>query len=223
MKVLVVEDDVETAKFIQQGLKEQGMNVDIVHNGLDGLHLSQDSSYDVLILDRMLPQKDGLSILQEIRVQGVKTPVLILSAMGSITDRVEGLQAGGDDYLIKPFAFSELSARVRTLARRPPLDSREFEFKKSDLTLDVIKRSVKYKGQKIDLNPMEFKLLEFLLRRKGEVVTRTMLLEGVWGFHFDPKTNVVETHISRLRSKIQLDGVEIIKTVRGAGYIIDED
>lgn len=223
MKVLVVEDDVETAKFIQQGLKEQGMNVDIVHNGIDGLHLSQDSSYDVLILDRMLPQKDGLSILQDIRAQGVKTPVLILSAMGSITDRVEGLQAGGDDYLIKPFAFSELSARVRTLARRPPLDSREFEFKKNELTLDVIKRSVKNKGQKIDLNPMEFKLLEFLLRRKGEVVTRTMLLEGVWGFHFDPKTNVVETHISRLRSKIQLEGVEIIKTVRGAGYIIDED
>jgi two-component system, OmpR family, response regulator len=222
MKILLVEDDSATAQFILRGLREHGHTVDHADNGLDGLVLAQDGHYDVLILDRMMPRLDGLTLVRTLRETGIVTPIILLTAMGSIEDRVDGLSGGADDYLIKPFAFAELYARIGSVARRPPLSQTAVVLRAGDLTMDLIKRKVSRAGQVIDLQPTEFKLLEFLLRHTGQVVTRIMLLEGVWDFHFDPKTNMVETHISRLRAKVDKEfATPLIQTVRGSGYMID--
>jgi two-component system OmpR family response regulator len=221
MKLLFVEDDVEAAAYLKRALSEAGHLVDVAHAGRDGLMLAASESYDVIILDRMLPELDGLAILRTIRASGVHTPVLLLTALGGIDDRVEGLEAGGDDYLVKPFAFVELLARVNALARRPPPQEVLTELTIADLKIDLMRRLVIRGGQKIDLQPREYQLLEFLMRHAGRVVTRTMLLESIWDFHFDPKTNIVETHMSRLRGKVDKGRrVELIHTVRGAGYIL---
>jgi two-component system OmpR family response regulator len=223
MKLLIVEDDQEAAAYLKRALSEAGHNVDVAAGGRDGLMLAAGEPYDVLILDRMLPQIDGLAIVRTIRASGVKTPVLMLTALGGIDDRVEGLEAGADDYLVKPFAFAELLARVNALARRPPPQEVRTELAVSDLKLDLLKRTVTRAGQRIELQPREFQLLEYLMRHAGRVVTRTMLLESVWDFHFDPKTNIVETHMSRLRGKVDRGhGHELIHTVRGAGYVLRE-
>jgi two-component system OmpR family response regulator len=221
MKLLLVEDDAEGAAFVRRGLAEAGHMVDYAQTGREGLNLAIGEAYDVIILDRMLPQIEGLTILRTMRASGVSTPVLLLTAMGGIEDRVEGLEAGGDDYLVKPFAFAELSARVNALARRPPTQTAPVMLEVADLRLDLLKRVVTRGGVRIELQPREFQLLEYLLRHAGRVVTRTMLLEAIWGFHFDPRTNIVETHVSRLRGKIDRgQGPELIHTVRGAGYCL---
>lgn len=222
MKLLVIEDDQDTANFIVRGLSEQGHVTDHAKDGHDGLLLGLEQKYDVLIIDRMLPKLDGLALLKTLREGGVKTPAIFLTAMGSIDDRVKGLESGGDDYLVKPFSFAELYARVASLARRPPLNDTPSVLKAEDLEMDLIRRTVKRGDKIIELQPTEFRLLEYLLRHNGRVVTRTMLLEAVWDFNFDPKTNIVETHISRLRSKIDRGfDTELIKTVRGSGYLLD--
>jgi two-component system OmpR family response regulator len=221
MKFLLVEDDAETAAYIVRGLREHGHTADHAATGRDGLFLGGSETYDIMIVDRMLPGMDGLSIVKMLRSTGVKTPILFLTAMGGIDDRVEGLNAGGDDYLVKPFGFSELLARVNALARRPPLSSNQTVLRVADLEMDLLKRTVIRAGVEVDVQPREFMLLEFLMRHAGQVVTRTMLLEGVWDFHFDPKTNIVETHISRLRAKINRGHeIELIQTIRGSGYVI---
>ncbi len=221
MKILIIEDDPETAAYVANGLKEHGHTVDQAPNGRDGLFLAAGESYDVMVVDRMLPRLDGLGIVKTIRGAGVNTPVLFLTTLGGIDDRVEGLEAGGDDYLVKPFAFAELLARINALARRPPMSSMETTLRVADLEIDLRKRTVARAGQRLELQPQEFKLLEYLMRNADRVVTRTMLLENVWEFHFDPQTNVVETHISRLRGKVDRDfGVELIHTVRGSGYCL---
>jgi two-component system OmpR family response regulator len=223
MKLLIVEDDATAAAYVCKAFKEHGHTVDHAVSGKDGLMLAATGSYDVLVLDRMLPELDGLTIVRTLRASDVKTPVLMLTALGGIDDRVEGLEAGGDDYLVKPFAFTELLARVNALARRPPYQAVATSLTVADLHLDVLKRVVTRGGRRIDLQPRELQLLEFLMRHAGRVVTRTMLLEAIWNFHFDPKTNIVETHISRLRSKINRGAdVELIHTVRGAGYCVRE-
>jgi two-component system, OmpR family, response regulator len=223
MKILVIEDDDDTANYVVQGLTQQGHVVDRAPNGRDGLFLAAGETYDVLIVDRMLPGLDGLAIVKTIRGAGVKTPILFLTALDGIDDRVEGLEAGGDDYLVKPFAFAELAARVNALGRRPALAANTV-LRVGDLQMDVSRRSVGRGDRLIDLQPREFRLLEYLMRHPGQVVTRTMLLEHVWDFHFDPHTTVVETHISRLRSKLdQTDNeTSLIETVRGAGYRLRE-
>lgn len=222
MKLLVVEDDATTSTYIARGLREEGHAVDVVADGRDGLVQATTGQYDVLILDRMLPELDGLTLLKTLRGAGNATPVLLLTAMGAVEDRIDGLNAGADDYLVKPFAFGELSARVNALARRPQALEQETTLRAGDLTMDLISRRVTRAGQDIDLLPREFALLEHLLRRKGRVQTRTMLLEAVWDISFDPMTNVVETHISRLRAKVDRPfDSELIQTVRGAGYRID--
>ncbi|MEQ6248935.1 response regulator transcription factor [Sulfitobacter sp. HNIBRBA3233] len=222
MKILVIEDDVTTGGYIARGLREEGHVVDLLDNGRDGLVEAASGTYDVMIVDRMLPGVDGLTLLKTVRGAGNTTPVLFLTAMGSVEDRIAGLNAGADDYLVKPFAFGELSARVAALGRRPQTSDLETTLVAGDLTVDLLTRKVTRAGQEIDLLPREFALLEFLLRRKGRVQTRTMLLEGVWDLSFDPMTNVVETHISRLRAKVDKPfDSDIIKTVRGAGYRID--
>lgn len=223
MKLLVVEDDPEIAEYIRTGLVEHGHSVDLARDGHEGLMLAGDgAAYDVLIIDRMLPKLDGLALLKTLRESGVRTPAIFLTAMGSIEDRVKGLESGGDDYLVKPFAFAELYARVQSLSRRPPLVQTETVLQAGDLTLDRIAHTAQRGGTVIELQPAEYRLLEYLMRHAGQVVTRTMLLEGVWEFHFDPKTNIVETQISRLRSKIDRGfDKERIKTVRGAGYMLD--
>ena len=221
MKLLLVEDDVEGAAFVRRGLTEAGHMVDYAQTGREGLNLAIGEAYDVIILDRMLPQIEGLTILRTMRASGVSTPVLLLTAMGGIEDRVEGLEAGGDDYLVKPFAFAELLARINALARRPPPQDVQTTLEVADLKLDLLRRQVTRGGQRIELQPREFQLLEYLMRHAGRVVTRTMLLESVWDFHFDPKTNIVETHMSRLRGKIDRGrSEELIHTVRGAGYCL---
>ena len=221
MKLLIVEDDKEAAAYLKRALQEAGHTVDVAADGRDGLMLAAGETYDVIVLDRMLPGIDGLAILRTIRTSGVKTPVLLLTAMGGIDDRVEGLEAGGDDYLIKPFAFAELLARVNALARRPPPQEIITEFVVGDLRIDLLSRKVTRAGRHIELQPREYQILEFLMRHAGRVVTRTMLLEAVWDFHFDPKTNIVETHVSRLRGKIDKGhDHELIHTVRGAGYCV---
>jgi two-component system OmpR family response regulator len=192
--------------------------IDHASNGRDGLFLASAGEHDVLIVDRMLPAMDGLGLVRTLRGAGVRTPVLFLTALGGVGDRVRGLDAGGDDYLAKPFAFAELLARVNALARRPPLVEVQTVLRVADLEIDLLKRSVRRGGARIELQPREFQLLEHLMRHAGRVVTRTMLLESVWDFHFDPKTNIVETHISRLRGK--LGAPELIHTVRGAGYVM---
>jgi two-component system, OmpR family, response regulator len=221
LKILVIEDDQETADYVARGLREQGHGVDHVVDGREGLFRAGDAPYDVLIIDRMLPGIDGLALVRMLRESEVRTPVLFLTALGGVGDRVRGLDAGGDDYLAKPFAFAELLARVNALARRPPLVEVQTMLRAGDLEMDLLKRTVTRGGKEIDLQPREFQLLEYLLRHAERVVTRTMLLEAVWDFHFDPKTNIVETHISRLRSKLaQWGGAELIHTVRGAGYVL---
>ncbi|RYZ76876.1 MAG: response regulator transcription factor [Proteobacteria bacterium] len=222
VKILVIEDDNETADYLVNGLRERGHVADRASEGHQGLVLGCDKSYDVIVLDRMLPNLDGISVLKALRAAGVKTPVLFLTAMGSIEDRVGGLEAGGDDYLVKPFAFSELYARLNSLLRRPPLAEEVTKYKVGELELNLLDRTAKRAGQTLDLHPTEFRLLEYLMKNAGKIVTRTMLLESVWEFHFDPKTNIVETHVSRLRSKIDREFAhEMLKTVRGAGYKLD--
>jgi two-component system, OmpR family, response regulator len=223
MKLLLVEDDKEGAAYLKRALSEAGHTVDTANGGRDGLMLAASEPYDVIVLDRLLPEIDGLAILRTIRASGVKTPVLLLTALGGIDDRVEGLEAGGDDYLVKPFAFAELLARVNALARRPPPQEVRTEAAVGDLKIDFLRRAVSRDGRRIDLQPKEYQLLEYLMRNAGRIVTRTMLLESVWEFHFDPKTNIVETHMSRLRSKIDRGHArELIHTVRGAGYVLRE-
>ncbi len=219
MKLLIVEDDREAAAYLLRGLADAGHAVDGAPNGREGLKLAADGAYDVIVLDRMLPGLDGLAVLRNLRAAGVRTPVLLLTALGGIDDRVEGLEAGADDYLVKPFAFAELLARVNALARRPPTQDVRTELAVADLRIDVLKRTVTRAGRRIDLQPREFQLLEYLARHAGRVVTKTMLLEHVWQFHFDPKTNIVESHMSRLRGKVDRGhACELIHTVRGAGY-----
>jgi two-component system OmpR family response regulator len=222
MKLLVVEDDTTTADFIARGFREEGHVVDRLDNGRDALSRASSASYDVMIIDRMLPDLDGLSLMRALRAAHVSTPAIFLTALGGVDDRIDGLQAGGDDYLVKPFAFGELSARVAALGRRPPLQETETVLRAGDLEMDLIHRSVTRAGQRIDLLPREFSLLEHLLRRKGRIQTRTMLLESVWDINFDPQTNVVETHVSRLRAKVDRPfDRQLITTVRGAGYRIE--
>jgi two-component system, OmpR family, response regulator len=224
MKILVIEDDNDTATYVAKGLIEQGHVVDRAADGRDGLFLAAGETYDVLIVDRMLPVLDGLAIVKTIRGAGLKVPVLFLTAVDGIDDRVEGLEAGGDDYLVKPFAFAELSARVNALARRPAIAAAGTVLQVGDLQMDLSRRTVERGDRTIELQPREFRLLEYLMRHPGQVVTRTMLLEYVWDFHFDPHTTVVETHISRLRNKLDLKESEpsLIETVRGAGYRLRE-
>ena len=220
MKLLLVEDDAETAAYVARGLREQGHVVDVAGDGRDGLFHAAEGSYDVLVVDRMLPKLDGLGLLRALRAAGVRTPVLMLTALGGVDARVEGIEAGADDYLGKPFAFAELVARIGALGRRPPLvEGATTALRLADLEMDLLRREVRRAGRVIDLQPREFRLLEYLLRHAGEVVTRTMLLEQVWEYHFDPQTSVVETHISRLRGKIDRGfDSELLHTVRGAGY-----
>jgi len=221
MKILVIEDDDDTASYVAKGLIEQGHVVDRAANGRDGLFLAAGETYDVLIVDRMLPGLDGLAIVKTIRGAGLKVPVLFLTAVDGIDDRVEGLEAGGDDYLVKPFAFAELSARVNALARRPAIAAVGTVLQVGDLQMDLSRRTVERGDRTIELQPREFRLLEYLMRHAGQVVTRTMLLENVWDYHFDPQTNVIDVHVSRLRSKID-KGFDrpLLHTVRGAGYMI---
>jgi DNA-binding response OmpR family regulator len=219
MRVLVVEDDAETADYICSSLSALGHVHEHAADGKRGFLSALDSDFDVMVVDRMLPGLDGLSLIKAIRSAGVETPILVLSAMGAINDRVDGLDAGADDYLVKPFAFSELSARLNALARRPPIQTEVTRLQVADLEVDLIRHSVRRAGQPIALQPREFRLLVHLMQNAERVVTRTMLLEAVWDLHFDPRTNVVETHISRLRNKIDKPfGHDVIHTVRGAGY-----
>ncbi|MCK9606411.1 MAG: response regulator transcription factor [Methylomonas sp.] len=223
MKILVIEDDTQTRNYVVTGLKEAGHTVDSAKDGCEGLLLAQDSLYDLLIVDRMLPGLDGLSLVKKIRSFGCSVSVLFLTTMCGIDDRVEGLNAGADDYLVKPFAFSELDARVNALLRRPRETVAQNVLQVGELEIDRMKRSVRRNGVLIDLQPTEFRLIEYLVRHADQVVTRTMLLENVWDFHFDPKTNIVETHISRLRSKLNVgDRTDLIQTVRGSGYMLRE-
>jgi len=219
VKILLIEDDVETGEYLGRGLTEEGHVIDRAVTGRDGLFLAGSEPYDLLIVDRMLPGSDGLAIVKAVRGAGIETPVLFLTTRSSIEDRVAGLEAGGDDYLVKPFAFAELVARINALGRRPRNASLEKVIRVADLELDLAGRSVRRAGKRIELQPREYRLLEYLVRHAGQVVTRTMLLEHVWDFHFDPQTSVVEVHISRLRSKIDRGfGSELIQTVRGVGY-----
>jgi two-component system OmpR family response regulator len=219
MHILLVEDDAEMAAYLQKGLKESGHIVDAAATGPDGLNLALHCTFDAAIIDRMLPGLDGLALIAALRQAGNKLPVLILSALGQVDHRVEGLQAGGDDYLAKPFAFSEFEARLAALVRRAGVEAAETSFALADLELDLLSRTVTRAGREIALQPKEFALLEYLLRHAGQVVTRTMLLEHVWGYHFDPQTNVIDVHISRLRQKIDKGfDTPLLHTVRGAGY-----
>jgi two-component system, OmpR family, response regulator len=221
MRILVIEDDEQTASYLRKGLKESGHTVDWSKDGRDGLFMATNERYDLLIVDRMLPGIDGLSIVKVLRTDGVKTPILILSALGQVDDRVKGLTAGADDYLPKPYAFSELTARVDALLRRGPMPTTETSLRVGDLALDLLGRTATRAGKAIDLKPREFRLLEFLMRHTGQVVTRTMLLEGVWDYHFDPQTNVIDVHMSRLRQKIDKGfATPLLHTVRGAGYTL---
>jgi two-component system OmpR family response regulator len=219
MKLLLIEDDQKTADYIAKGLAESGYVVDHAYEGRDGLFMASGGGYDALVVDRMLPGMDGLALIAALRAAEVKTPVLILSAMGAVDDRVKGLRAGGDDYLVKPFAFAELLARIEALLRRGPSSAATVKIKAGALEMDLLARNVTRSGREIDLLPREFRLLEFLMRHAGQVVTRTMLLENVWDYHFDPQTNVIDVHVSRLRQKID-KGFDkpMLQTVRGAGY-----
>jgi two-component system OmpR family response regulator len=221
MRVLVVEDDVRTAHYVREGLEGAGWEVDLAGDGVSALSQARDPSFDVLVIDRMLPEVDGLALLSALREDDVRTPVIFLTAMGAIADRVAGL-AAGDDYLVKPFSMDELSARLGALARRPAMAAREATLLQAgDLALDRLARIVRRGAARIDLLPLQFRLLEVLMLNEGRVVTRSMLLERVWGFSFDPRTNIVETHISHLRAKLDTPGApSAIVTVRGAGYAI---
>lgn len=221
MKILVIEDDREAADYLKKALAEAGHNAHVAFDGEAGFALAAEGDYDVLVVDRMLPRRDGLSVIAELRARGIGTPVLILSALGEVDDRVTGLRAGGDDYLTKPYAFTELLARIEVLERRTGAREVETVYRVGDLELDRLSHTVKRAGREIPLQPREFRLLEYLIRHAGQVVTRTMLLENVWDYHFDPQTNVIDVHVSRLRSKIEKGfGPPVLHTVRGAGYML---
>lgn len=221
MKILVMEDDREAADYLQKAFTEAGHVTHVAGDGETGFALADSGDYDVMVVDRMMPRRDGLSVIASLRSRGNTTPVLILSALGEVDDRVTGLRAGGDDYLTKPYAFSELLARVEVLNRRASAKESETVYRVGDLELDRLSHTVKRQGQEIVLQPREFRLLEYLMRHAGQVVTRTMLLENVWDYHFDPQTNVIDVHVSRLRGKIE-KGFDkpILHTVRGAGYML---
>ncbi|MFP4315927.1 MAG: winged helix-turn-helix domain-containing protein [Desulfovibrionales bacterium] len=223
MRILIIEDDLEAAAYMVKGLKENNAVVDHVPDGRQGLLMATGGTYDVIIVDRMLPEMDGLSIVKTLRNADDNTPVLILSALGDVDDRVKGLKAGGDDYLAKPYAFAELLARLEALTRRKHNESGEPVLRVADLEMDLISRTVKRSGRSIELQPKEFALLEQLMRHAGSVVTRTMLLESVWDYSFDPQTNVIDVHISRLRQKID-KGFDspLLQTIRGSGYSLRE-
>lgn len=225
MKILLLEDNADTQTYIAHALRDAGHVVDVCANGRDAVFLGSSGEYTAMIIDRMTPGIDGLGVLKALRVSGVATPALFLTAVDGVEDRVEGLEAGADDYMVKPFALSELMARLNALARRPPIAAAApVRLQVGDLELDLLKRTVVRGARRIELQPQEFKILEYLMRHAGQVVTRGMLLENVWSFHFDPQTNIVESHISRLRAKIDRDheGEALIHTVRGAGYRIDD-
>jgi two-component system OmpR family response regulator len=222
MRILVIEDDREAAAYLAKALREAGHVIDLAYDGVAGYDMAVEGGYDVAVVDRMLPKMDGLTLVGALRNQKNETPILILSALGQVDDRVKGLRTGGDDYLAKPYAFSELLARVETLARRKPKGApEETVFRVADLTLDRLSHKVTRAGGEIVLQPREFRLLEYLMQNAGKVVTRTMLLEHVWDYHFDPQTNVIDVHMSRLRAKIDRDfDAPLLSTVRGAGYMI---
>lgn len=221
MRVLIIEDDEEAAAFVAKALRESGHTADLAHDGETGLALARSEGYDVLIIDRMLPRLDGLSIIKTLRAEGRDVPVLILSALGEVDDRVKGLKSGGDDYLTKPFAYSELLARIEALGRRVQPEEQKTTFVVGDLLLDRLSHRVMRGDTVIQLQPREYRLLEYLMKHAGQVVTRTMLLEGVWDYHFDPQTNVIDVHISRLRAKIDKNFARpLLHTVRGAGYFM---
>jgi two-component system OmpR family response regulator len=223
MRILIIEDDREAASYLTKAFREAGHGADHAADGLDGYAMAHEGDYDVLVIDRMLPKLDGLTLIRSLREQGIETPILILSALGQVDDRVKGLRAGGDDYLPKPYAFSELLARIEVLARRrgAPASGEPTTYRVGDLELDRLSHAVTRSGQPIVLQPREFRLLAFLMKHAGQVVTRTMLLEHVWDYHFDPQTNVIDVHVSRLRAKID-KGFErpLIHTIRGAGYMV---
>jgi two-component system OmpR family response regulator len=221
MRLLVVEDDAEIADFICRGLREAGHVVDHAANGRDGLFMATGEGYDAIVLDRLMPQMDGLSMLAALRATGSRVPVLILSALSHVDERIRGLRAGGDDYLVKPFAMSELQARLEVITRRGLMPVAESVLRVADLELDRMTHTVRRAGEEIALKPQEYRVLEFLMRHAGQVVTRTMLLEGVWDYHFDPQTNVIDVHISRLRAKVdRAPWPALIHTLRGAGYCL---
>ncbi len=224
MRLLVIEDDPEAAAYLVKAFREQGHMVDVAADGLEGYERARGGQYDVLIVDRMLPKLDGLSLVSSLRAQKVDTPILILSALAQVDDRVKGLRAGGDDYLTKPYAFSELLARVEVLARRRSgAGGEETTYRVNGLELDRLAHKVTRDGEAVPLQPREFRLLEYLMRHAGQVVTRTMLLEHVWDYHFDPQTNVIDVHVSRLRAKIDKGKTPLLHTIRGAGYMIRDD
>jgi len=224
MRVLVVEDDQKASDYLANALRESGHTVEQVADGLDGLHLARHERFDVLIVDRMLPRLDGLTLIRSLRENQVATPVLILSALDQVDDRVKGLRAGGDDYLTKPYHFVELLARIEALSRRERAEPGATRLEVGDLALDLVARRVTRADKRIELTAREFQLLEFLMRNAGQVVTRTMILEGVWDYHFDPQTNVIDVHISRLRQAIDRGFARpLLHTVRGAGYVLREE
>jgi two-component system, OmpR family, response regulator len=221
MRILIIEDDREAASYLVKAFREAGHVADHAADGLDGYAMGREGAYDVIVVDRMLPKLDGLSLIRSLREQGVDTPVLILSALGQVDDRVKGLRAGGDDYLTKPYAYSELLARVEALARRAVPEEQETRYVVDGLVLDRLSHRVTRDGEAIQLQPREYRLLEYLMKHAGQVVTRTMLLEHVWDYHFDPQTNVIDVHVSRLRAKIDKNfDKPLLHTVRGAGYTI---
>ena len=223
MRMLIIDDDARTRGFVAEGLRQQGQTVDEAADGGAGLHMALDGDYDAIVVDRMMPGLSGLDVVRSMRTSGLKTPVLMLTALGAVDDRVDGLNAGADDYLVKPFAFSELSARIQALIRRPPLAERSPLHVIGDLTVDVAAHRATRAGRVLDLTPHEFKLLERLARNAGQAVTRTMLLESLWGFHFDPRANLIDAHISRLRTKVDRGfGSVLIQTIRGVGYVLKQ-
>jgi two-component system OmpR family response regulator len=226
VRLLIIEDDGDVASYVRSGLEQAGYTVDSAANGRDGLFLATTESYDGIIVDRMLPGVDGLTIIRTMRASDISTPALVLSALGEVDDRVDGLKAGGDDYLVKPFAFAELQARIEALLRRQRSggDIEQTVLRVGDLSMDLLRRQVDRGGRRIELQPKEFQLLEYLMRHAGQVVTRTMLLESVWSYHFDPQTNVIDVHMSRLRTKIDKDfDRPLLHTVRGAGYRLEAE
>ena len=221
MHILLVEDDQETRDYVARGLREEGHAVDMAGNGLDGLHQASEVAYDLLVVDRMIPALDGISMVKSLRAAGMTAPVLFLTALGAVADRVQGLEAGGDDYLVKPFSFAELRARINALSRRPPLREEVSVLQVGDLRLDRLSRTAVRGDTPLELQQREFQLLEYLMLHAGRVVTRTMLLENIWGFHFNPASNIVDTHVSRIRAKIDRGNqAPLIHTVRGAGYVL---
>ena len=224
MHILLIEDDQSVADFVEKGFIDKGQVVTHAATGTDGLGLAKDEAYDAIIIDRMLPELDGMSIVKALRDEGNTIPILILSALGEVSDRIDGLKVGADDYLAKPFDFEELFTRIEVLVRRRGIDSPVTRLKVADLELDLLAHEVQRAGQKLSLQPREFRLLEYLMRNAGQIVTRTMLLENVWDYHFDPQTNVIDVHISRLRQKIDKEfDKPLLHTVRGSGYVLNTD